>query len=232
MLTVVDANLVDAQEPFSPPPLFNEDTISQLMEIVTEKRAESQDNLWLLQTDPNYFYDITLYWSQHNLGRVSGARPKKAVINQYLGGRVLLYATNQVGEWNLIEEQLRQVQQQFKQNKADIKSGHLLPEQYDRAVGALVLVLYNILQHKATHINELRVTSPAWISRWETLPGSRLRDSEMKMGLPIRPKDGSYPNSRDYYKSDHVLFCLAALGQPMGTTLYVLLPKLLYRDLF
>ena len=28
------------------------------MEIVSEKRAEAQDNLWLLHTDPAYFYDI------------------------------------------------------------------------------------------------------------------------------------------------------------------------------
>lgn len=189
------------------------------MEIVTEKWAESQDNLWLLQTDPTYFYDITLYWSQHNISCFSGARTKKAVVNQYLGGRVLLYAINQAGEWHLIEEQLRQVQQQFKQNKADIKPGQQLPEQYDRAVGALVIVLYSILQHRVSHINELCVLSPAWISRWEAVPGSRSSGSQMKIDLPIRPKEGSVPNSRDNYKSDYILFCLAALGKPMGTTL-------------
>ena len=51
----MEANFMDVQDPFSPPPLFNEDMIDQLMEIVTDKRAESQDNLWLLQTDPAYF---------------------------------------------------------------------------------------------------------------------------------------------------------------------------------
>ena len=35
--------------------------IDHLMDIVTEKRAEAQDNLWLLQTDPAYFHSIAVY---------------------------------------------------------------------------------------------------------------------------------------------------------------------------
>ena len=189
------------------------------MDIVTEKRAESQDNLWLLQTDPAYFYDLTIYWSQHNASCVSGARSEKAAINQYLGGRVLFYAIHQVGEWHLVEEQLRKVQQQFKQNKADIKPGQLLPEQYDRAVGALFLVLFNIMQHRATHINELCFISPAWISQWETEP--ELSGSNTFRNLPMRKKNRRRPDFREVYRSDHILFCLAALGQPFLTILYV-----------
>ena len=221
ILIAVDANLMNVQEPFSPPPLFNEDTIDQLKEIVTEKVAESQDNLWLLQTDPAYFYDITLYWNQHNTSRISGARPEKAAVHQFLWGRVLFYAISQVREWYFIEEQLHQVQQQFKLNKAAIKPGQKLPEQYDRAVGALVLVLFNIMQHKSTHIHELRFTSPAWISKWEAVAGPRCSVNKMKIDSPIRPKNGTRYNSRECYKSDHVLFCLAALGQPIESILYV-----------
>lgn len=180
------------------------------MDIVTEKRAEAQDNLWLLQTDPAYFHSLAVYWRDHNEYNIPRAERPKAAINQFLGGRVIYYSITLVREWEDIEDQLRAVKEQYEVNKAAIRPGHALPVQYDRALGGLGLLVYNHWSHKATHMRELAFVSEAWKSKWEVIPG--LRNGKE---VAIRPKKGcdSMMSSKDNYKSDRILFCLRALGE-------------------
>ena len=178
------------------------------MEVVSQKRAEMQDNLWLLQTDPDYIHELASYWYKHNIARVSEVKQARATTNHYLGQRVLLYSVTQFQKWQLIEEQLSVVQQQFKTHCANIKPGAKLPEHYDRAISALAFVLRGILTHKATHVYELTFVSDAWITKWEAIPG--LHDES---GVPIRPRNNIDMNFRYTYESDRILFYLAALGQ-------------------
>lgn len=194
--------------------------IDQLIGLVIEKQAETQDTLWLLQTDPAYFQLIAAYWSEYSAGTVSGARMTEQAMKQALGGRVVCYSMEQVREWQEIEHELRNVRSEYITHQKDLKPGRPNPVRYDRALGALLILVINSLINKSAHLSELAYSSPAWKSLWKIVPelsGGRRRALQMK--------DDSSINFKRLYKDDHILFCLLALGQRPESQGYVRLKQ-------
>ena len=174
---------------------------------MAEKQAETQDNLWLLQTDPAYFHEFASYWNEYNVGTVSGAKMTKDAKAHALEGRVMCYSVTQALDWNHLAEELRYVRQQYEAHHKYIKLGQPLPESYDRAIGSLQLLVINRLIYKSTHLKGLTLVSPAWKSMWKVDP--KLSGVQ----TCVERKDGGVINYRQIYKSDHILYCLAALGE-------------------
>lgn len=119
--------------------------LDQLMEVVQEKQAETQDHLWLLQTDPAYFHDFASYWREYNVGTISKSTMTKDAQIHFLEGRVICYSVTQAQEWNDFAEELQHVREQYSVHHKDIKPGLLLPETYDRALGGLLILAINML---------------------------------------------------------------------------------------
>lgn len=71
----------------------------QLIDVVSEKVAEAQDNLWLLQTDPAYFHWTASYWNKHDIGNFPGAKISKASLKQALGSRMIIGSPSNVLAW-------------------------------------------------------------------------------------------------------------------------------------
>lgn len=201
MLESGHADLATSQEPFSPPPIFDDRVIAQLNEIVMGKQAETQDNLWLLQTDPAYFHSVASYWAENNLHAASGAKTQDKIREQDLANRVICYSVTQVREWQDIGEELCNVRRQYKTHQQQIKSGQPLPTPYDRALCALWLRVSSILNHKATHVEELVFVSPAWKSMWEVLP-------HLSQGpqVALQAQDSKAVDPKTMYKSERHTF--------------------------
>lgn len=132
---------------------------------------EAQDHLWLLQTDPAYFYEVAAYWHKYNLSTLLGARTmdtKDAKLHS-LGGRVIVYSITQAQDWDFLSEELRNVQRQFVTHPEFTKPGRHPPKAYDQALGRLEVVVINRLNHKSGHLKEHLFSSPAWRSRWKAV---------------------------------------------------------------
>ena len=194
-------------EPFSPPPDFDKGMIAQLIDIVSEKQVEMQDHLWLLQTDPAYFYDFASYWEQHSLFAIEGAQMSKEAKAHELQGRVFAYSVAKAQDWDHLAEELSHVQREHKINCGNIKPSQPLPETYDRALGGLVLLVINRLILRATRVKELTFCSPAWKDDYKII-----KQIDHKKVALMR-KDEATMKSREIYKKDHIRFCLIALGE-------------------
>ncbi len=119
------------------------------MEILQEKQAETQDHLWLLQTDPTYFYELIsywkTYWKTYNVGTLSGSKITKDQQANLVEGRVVFNSVAQAQEWNDFAAELQYVRHLYIAHKQDIKPGSPLPESYDRALGGLMIVAISVL---------------------------------------------------------------------------------------
>lgn len=131
----------------------------------------------------------------------------KVAKRRFLEGRIMCYSVTQAQDWDNLAEELQYVQQEYQAHKGSIKPGRNLPESYDRALGCLVLLVINCLINKATHVKELTFVSPAWKSMWQVEP--ELSGKETCM----RRKDGRMINFKEIFKTDHILYCLTALGE-------------------
>lgn len=67
------------------------------------------------------------------------------------------------------------------------------------------------------HVRELTFVCPAWKSLWKV--HSQVSGDEAT--VTVRRKDGSRVNYRELYESDHIFFCLAALGETPESVGYV-----------
>lgn len=198
-------------EPFSSPPTFNRRTIDQLIEIVSGKQAETQDSLWLLQTDPYYFHNSASYSKEYNLGTINGAVMTQDARACALEGRVFCYPITKVQEWNCLAEELHYVRQQYEAHKDKIKAGQPLPESFDRALGSLLFVIQRLLKAKAKQLKEIAITSPAWKEMWQIDEYLNQDDTLLKL------KDGTKIDLKEIYKTDHILYCILALGEEPGS---------------
>lgn len=122
--------------------------------------------MWLLQTDPDYFYEVATYWNQHNLNTISGAKANKDVKIHALGAGLVIYSITQVEDWESLEDELRNVRVEFEANREAIRYGQHLPKTYDQALGCLENLVLEVLFHKATHLKELCYVLPAWKPMW------------------------------------------------------------------
>ena len=169
---------------------------------------EARDNMWLLQTDPDYFCELATYWSEYNIYTIPGAKATKEVKLHFLGGRLAKYSMTQVEEWELLEDELRYVLQIFDVGREAIRPGGHLPEAYDQALGRLELLVTELLIHKSEHLKELYAVSPAWKHMYrveENLGGGKLA---LSFTADWKPDDPVYNR----------LMALGAIGErPLST---------------
>ncbi|KAL8966046.1 MAG: hypothetical protein Q9183_003546, partial [Haloplaca sp. 2 TL-2023] len=193
-------------EPVAPPPPFNSSTIKTLLELTTEKGAEAQDHLWLLQTDPSYFHSIASYWNENNRTKVPGARidPKKTL--NCLADRIVRYSVTQALDWQIITDELEYVLIQYEAHQQDIGPGKPMPKQYEAAVGGLLHYTNTAIRKKARHLRELAYISPAWRPMWRF----NTEYSDGKTDI-LSLKNGKELVPDDLYKKKHIVWCIFTL---------------------
>lgn len=201
-------------QPFSPPPVFNTTTIDELLEIVSGKQAETQDHLWLLQTDCRYFYNLACYWKENSYDAAFGAKAGLGNIkSSAFGIRLICTPLRQVLEWQHLAEELHLVRQAYTAQRKDIVVGQALPKDYAMSLEKLQRLVLAILEDRVFQLKELTIVSPHWRSKWEEVGELGLSEGAfVKMKMKT---DGSKNNSQ-LHKKDHVLLCLSLLCE--GTT--------------
>ena len=189
--------------------------IDRLINIASEKKAESQDHLWLLQTDPAYFYEFASYWNEFNLGALPGSSWTQDTKAQFLESRTTREPFAHVQCWNILTEELQHVRQEYVAYSQSIEPGHPLPESYDRALGCLTLATMNLLRFKVTGLNELSWVAPAWRS----LPIVYVWKHRQATSTPVH--GSNHLDHRERYLTDRKMFYVAALGEMPELDRYV-----------
>ena len=135
-------------------------------------------------------------------------KKERGDVQRELANHVIIYSISTFQTWQEIKEELLHVRQQYLIHEPHIRPGLCLPVQYGRAVGALVFLILGVLTFRAPHVEELVFASPEWRARWQAIPES-YQDEKT---LLFKRKDGELTDFKEAYQSDHVLYCLKALG--------------------
>ncbi|KAI4196094.1 MAG: hypothetical protein LQ350_006791 [Teloschistes chrysophthalmus] len=199
--------LIASQEPFSPPPLFDNRMIEKLIDVASEKLAEAQDNLWLLQTDPGYFHWIASYWDEHDIGNFPGAQMSKVSMKQALSSRLIVGSISDVMAWQDIFNGMTHVRHKYESHREDIRPGRHLPEQYARTLAALWSLILDLLKMRLPVLQELTLVAPAWKNMWKAVP--ELSD-ETTTNFRLKNRDAVH--YAEWWKDDRIFYILAMLG--------------------
>lgn len=128
-----------ALAPFSAPPKYD---LNEIRQIVRAKLAETQDHLWLLQTDPAYFHQSLTEYDSHRIERVrnNSQNINTEFIYDSVVGDVVGEAVDNVITWGHLERQLTQVEKTYMANQHEITAGMPLPKEYEEALSIFDLI--------------------------------------------------------------------------------------------
>ncbi|KAJ4001443.1 hypothetical protein F5050DRAFT_1891180 [Lentinula boryana] len=151
--------------------------VKYLKRLAEAKVDQAQDHLWSLREDPSYFRDVALEYSEHRLEHLltkPGARHPN-LNTAWLWDQIFLgligNAYTSLLQWQLIEQQLEQVERLRTKYASQITNQKALPSEYD-----------DHMSHFQYFLQQFLITGPV---------------KDLKMGAfgspPMRPWFNRYP---------------------------------------
>lgn len=152
-----------SNQPYSAAPSFDIDT---MIDIAENQAAEAQDELWLLQTDLEYFYDRSRYheatWFDNlekgSLQTITTSKQKLDNIAVIMTIKVVLQAR----DWQWLSDECQNAKRELQRSELEIGPGKPLPEDYERALGSLGMLLEKSWADQQLNMKRLLVRSPAF----------------------------------------------------------------------
>ena len=198
----LSAASVYTQQAYSSPPCFDIDT---MIEIAETKAAEAGDELWLLQTDLDYFHDLLKHhegaWidSMPGVEKFKTFSPMEKLDN--IGFIMTVKMVIQVRDWQWLLDECRAVKKRMEMPDAKLRMGKPLPVDYERALCGLEYLLRNAQTWYQNSLENLFLKSPEFQSTMKvTAVGKDYRDS---CALSFAFKDYS-----QLYRKDRTGWCL------------------------
>jgi len=143
---------------FTAPPFFD---VNSLISRVQTSMEAASDHLWLLQTDPAYTRRYIRIVFQGEFYQV--AKPYEG------GSLVLLELYRDISAywfWRWVGIELEHVKSIHDRFRDIVHPGERLPPRYDRALGALELLLVNLVKFSAKYLSEQLPQRPGFCHRW------------------------------------------------------------------
>ncbi|CAD6580474.1 MAG: hypothetical protein ASARMPREDX12_009578 [Alectoria sarmentosa] len=193
---------VYTQQPYSSPACFDIDT---MIEIAETKAMEAADELWLLQTDLDYFHDLMKRHEREWLDSVPGVEELKKFSPKDKMDNIVYIMTVKVAiqarDWQWLLEECQAVKRHIGEPKAKARAGELLPLAYERALCGLQYLLHKAQSWYQASLSKLFLKSQAFKSVMKvTAIGKDHRDS---WALGFNLKDYS-----QLYRKDRIGWCL------------------------
>ena len=190
------------QQPYSAPMRFD---INTMIEIAETKFMEAEDELWLLQTDLDYFHDLLKHHEHAWLDSVPGVEELKTFSLKdkmdNIGYIMTVKMVIQARDWQWLLEECRAVKKQIGMPDAKLRMGEPLPVEYERALCGLQYLLREAQIWYQDSLSRLFTKSPAFQSIMQvTAIGKDYRDS---WALGFNFKDYS-----QLYRKDRTGWCL------------------------
>ncbi|CAF9921472.1 hypothetical protein IMSHALPRED_005180 [Imshaugia aleurites] len=138
---------VYSEKPFDTPPIFD---IDELVSIASDRVAEKQDDIWLLQTDLAYVQECANYHEKIE---------SKA---NNIGYMISLRAVLQARDWKWIHDECQNVKEEAKKAGVFKKTVVDASPRYERALGYLLLLLEQELKDTQHSLERVMWKSPAF----------------------------------------------------------------------
>ncbi|KAJ4044767.1 hypothetical protein NW761_008317 [Fusarium oxysporum] len=186
---------------FSRPPMFNCD---YLLTLAKSRLDETGDHLWYLQCDGAYVRRHVKMMFATDIFKKASEHQRAMMLTQ----RVILEIESCCW-WRWIEMECRHVDAVRKRFSDSIYPGTPLPPSYDKALGALELLLVNQVIYRASLLEGLLPHIPGMQKHWTIDTSQRSSD---RIGLLKRT---TLPNTQESLTEDPLDWCLVQLqGQP------------------
>ncbi|KAI1408769.1 hypothetical protein F5Y13DRAFT_204516 [Hypoxylon sp. FL1857] len=192
---------------FSAPPLLD---IDYLISLAKTRLEATGDHLWHLQCDPAYMRRHIKTQSRKSIFKVADENETASHFAFEIYVEILGHYW-----WHWIETECRNVADLHRRFRDSIYPGHPLPPRYDRAVGALELILVNQVIYRANILHNTVPYCPGFSQHW-TLN----RHSDLPPGYAkLQRKDKN--NTMEAFEKDPLDWCLLQLpGKPDEQTHY------------
>ena len=203
----LSAALVYTQQPYSAPTRFD---LDPMIEIAQTKAMEAGDELWLLQTDLDYFHELMKRHEREWLDSVPRVEevkkfsPKDKMDN--IGYIMTVKVVIQARNWQWLLEECQTVKGKMIQLEEKTRVGEPLPVEYERALCGLQYLLRKAQSWFQDSLSRLFLKSQAFQSIMEvTAIGKDYRDS---WALGFKFKDYS-----QLYRKDRLGWCTYNLSK-------------------
>lgn len=170
---------------FSAPPVFS---IDNLISIAQTRLDALADHLWFLQTEPAYMRRYIKLLCQGEFYRTVGKDAAGAILSTQLFRDLSTY-----WRWIGIKSECTYVKSVHDRFRDSIGPGERLPSVYDRALGALELLLVNEVLRRAELFGMLMPQRPGfshkWNFQWRPNDGVTVFNVDRKTGVSLDQKD-------------------------------------------
>lgn len=191
-----------ASVPFSPPPSFD---IDIMIEIAQNQASEAQDELWLLQTDPAYFYEVASYheakWSDFTDLRPFSQAEKYSNIAYIMTLKIAIRAR----DWQWLLDECREVKQLLDSSEKMTLDKHL-PPRYSNVLCILRGLLRKNHEYYRKNLMKSVVRSEAFRKTFEVTHIRDPREPGWEFRLGIK-------NWGTLYLTDRTAWCLLQIIQ-------------------
>ncbi|KID83176.1 hypothetical protein MGU_09539 [Metarhizium guizhouense ARSEF 977] len=182
---------------FSPPPEFDS---KYLLSLAKTRLDATGDHLWYLQCDAAYM--------RRHLKIMFATEIFKKASDSHKGQMLVRRIRSEVRShhwWHWIEMECRYVDALRDRFRDSVYPGAILPIDYDRALGALELLLVNQVIYRASCLEELLPYVPGLQEHWSLEPTAGLPNA---IGFLLRKKSA---NTQESLTNDRLDWCLVQL---------------------
>ncbi|KAI1037785.1 hypothetical protein LB503_009432 [Fusarium chuoi] len=186
---------------FSRPPIFN---CAYLLDLAKSRLDETGDHLWYLQCDDAYMRRHVKIMFATEIFKKASEQQRARMVAQCIAVEVQSHCW-----WRWIEMECKHVEAVRKRFSDSIYPGMPLPPKYEKALGALELLLVNQVIYRANLLEQLLPHIPGMQKHWTLDPSYR---SSEAIG---RLKRTTLPNTQQSLTENPLDWCLVQLqGQP------------------
>ncbi|KAF4502370.1 ycfA domain containing protein [Fusarium agapanthi] len=186
---------------FSRPPMF---ICDYLLTLAKSRLDETGDHLWYMQCDSDYMRRHVKIWFATEVFKKAPEQQRAMMLTQ----RIVLEIESHFF-WRWIEMECSNVEAVRRQFSDTIYPGMPLHPNYDKALGALELLLVNQVNYRAELLGKVLPHCPGLQKHWNI---DRNYASSKKIGLLKRKNK---PNTQEALKNDPLDWCLVQLqGKP------------------
>lgn len=194
---------------FSAPPVFS---IDNLISIAQTRYDHLADHLWFLQTEPAYMRRYIRLLCQGEFYRTVDKDAAGSLLTMQLFKDV---AT--CWRWSWIKSECTCVKSVHDRFRDSIRPGECLPSLYDKALGALELLLVNEVLHRTSSFGMVLPQRPGFSHKWNF----EWRPTDGATVFRVTRKTGVSVDQKELFNKDPLEWCLSQMpAEPDKQTNY------------
>lgn len=184
---------------FSAPPAFS---IDKLLSIVQVRLEAQNDHLFFLQTEPAYMRRYIRVLCQGEFYKAIHKDAAGAILTTAIFKDVLSY-----WQWSWIKDECEHVKSVHSRFRDSIGPGQSLPPVYEKALGALELLVVNEVIRRGTEFGETMPQRPGFSQKWTF----KWRPDEGSTVFKVSRKTGAPTDQKKLFDEDPLEWCLSQM---------------------